>query len=148
MQAAHAVNRFSKKFWDYFDLPSKCVGAKKVIRATDAKEVGVENPSEETFCRPDQRNWCPDNLPEVGRFVNRRIFHNLFTDRFPVTFAPASLYFPALTGGPLRLVVRTPAFHAGDTGSSPVGVATFCGYFCKKPPVLDVFSLSTPRLRN
>jgi hypothetical protein len=30
-------------------------GAKKVIRATDAKEVGVENPSEETFCRPDQR---------------------------------------------------------------------------------------------
>jgi hypothetical protein len=45
--------------------------AKKVIRATDAKEVGVENPSEETFCRPDQRNWCPDNLPEVGRFVNR-----------------------------------------------------------------------------
>ena len=30
---------------------------KKVIRATDAKEVGVENPSEETFCRPDQKNW-------------------------------------------------------------------------------------------
>ena len=28
---------------------------KKVIRATDAKEVGVENPSEETFCRPNQR---------------------------------------------------------------------------------------------
>jgi hypothetical protein len=26
-----------------------------VIRATDAKEVGVENPSEETFCRPNQR---------------------------------------------------------------------------------------------
>jgi hypothetical protein len=46
-------------------------GVKKVIRATNAKEVGVENPSEETFCRPDQRNWCPDNLPEVGRIVNR-----------------------------------------------------------------------------
>ena len=29
--------------------------AKKVIRATDAKEVGVENPSEETFCRPNQK---------------------------------------------------------------------------------------------
>jgi len=28
---------------------------KKVIRATDAKEVGVENPSEETFCRPNQK---------------------------------------------------------------------------------------------
>ena len=31
-------------------------GQKKVIRATDAKEVGVENPSEETFCRPNQRS--------------------------------------------------------------------------------------------
>ena len=31
------------------------VWIKKVIRATDAKEVGVENPSEETFCRPNQR---------------------------------------------------------------------------------------------
>ncbi len=30
-------------------------GQKKVIRATDAKEVGVENPSEETFCRPNQK---------------------------------------------------------------------------------------------
>ncbi len=30
-----------------------------------------------------------------------------------------------LTERPLRLVVRTLAFHAGDTGSSPVGVATF-----------------------
>ena len=31
------------------------VNGQKVIRATDAKEVGVENPSEETFCRPNQR---------------------------------------------------------------------------------------------
>ena len=31
------------------------MGKKKVIRATDAKEVGVENPSEETFCRPNQK---------------------------------------------------------------------------------------------
>ena len=30
-------------------------GQKKTIRATDAKEVGVENPSEETFCRPNQK---------------------------------------------------------------------------------------------
>ena len=66
MQAADAVNRFSKKFWSFGERRGE-----KVIRATDAKEVGVENPSEETFCRPDQRNWCPDNLPEVGRFVNR-----------------------------------------------------------------------------
>jgi hypothetical protein len=67
MQAADAVNRFSKKILEFWGSD----GAKKVIRATNAKEVGVENPSEETFCRPDQRNWCPDNLPEVGRFVNR-----------------------------------------------------------------------------
>ena len=66
MQATDAVNRFSKNFGVLGND-----GEKKVIRATDAKEVGVENPSEETFCRPDQRNWCPVNLPEVGRFVNR-----------------------------------------------------------------------------
>ena len=70
MQATDAVNRFSKKFWSFGGVLGND-GAKKVIRATDAKEVGVENPSEETFCRPDQRNWCPVNLPEVGRFVNR-----------------------------------------------------------------------------
>jgi hypothetical protein len=26
-----------------------------MIRATDAKEVGVENPAEETFCCPDPK---------------------------------------------------------------------------------------------
>jgi hypothetical protein len=30
---------------------------KKRIRATDAKEVGVENPAEETFCYPNQRRF-------------------------------------------------------------------------------------------
>jgi len=30
------------------------LGEKKVIRATDAKEVGVENPAEETFCYPNR----------------------------------------------------------------------------------------------
>jgi hypothetical protein len=70
MQATDAVNRFSKKFWSFGRVLGND-GEKKVIRATDAKEVGVENPSEETFCRPDQRNWCGFNLPEVGRFVNR-----------------------------------------------------------------------------
>jgi len=28
--------------------------ARKKIRATDAKEVGVEDPAEETYCRPNQ----------------------------------------------------------------------------------------------
>ena len=51
MQAADAVNRFSKKNLEFWGSD----GAKKVIRATNAKEVGVENPSEETFCRPNQR---------------------------------------------------------------------------------------------
>jgi hypothetical protein len=32
---------------------SKLTGRKK-IRATDAKEVGVENPAEETCCHPNQ----------------------------------------------------------------------------------------------
>ena len=54
MQATDAVNRFSKKFWSFGGVLGND-GAKKVIRATDAKEVGVENPSEETFCRPNQR---------------------------------------------------------------------------------------------
>jgi hypothetical protein len=37
------------------------------IRATDAKEVGVKNPAEETFCHPNQirENLCP-----CIRFVN------------------------------------------------------------------------------
>ena len=46
---------------------------KKVIRATDAKEVGVENPSEETFCRPDQKTGCLAKLPKISRYVNLRL---------------------------------------------------------------------------
>ena len=38
---------------------------KKVIRATDAKEVGVENPSEETFCRPNQRKSVSGQCAKV-----------------------------------------------------------------------------------
>ena len=89
MQAADAVNRFSKKFWSFGGVLGND-GAKKVIRATDAKEVGVENPSEETFCRPDQRKsvsgqfakgWpiCqPMNLPhsvhqQISRDIRARI---------------------------------------------------------------------------
>jgi hypothetical protein len=30
------------------------VGLKLVVRATDAKEVGVENPAEETFCHSNR----------------------------------------------------------------------------------------------
>ena len=46
---------------------------KKVIRATDAKEVGVENPSEETFCRPDQKIGCGSKLPKISSSVNLRL---------------------------------------------------------------------------
>ena len=49
---------------------------KKVIRATDAKEVGVENPSEETFCRPDQKTGCRDKLPKIAPDVNLRLTAN------------------------------------------------------------------------
>ena len=49
----------AKKAWaaSYGMPPTQSMGynLKKVTRATDAKEVGVENPSEETFCRPNQR---------------------------------------------------------------------------------------------
>jgi len=31
-----------------------------VIRATDAKEVGVENPAEETFCYPNHTDFRID----------------------------------------------------------------------------------------
>jgi len=39
---------------------------KKRIRATDAKEVGVENPAEETFCYPNEINVT---FPQL--FVNK-----------------------------------------------------------------------------
>ena len=35
---------------------SKSSKMKKMIRATDAKEVGVGNPAEETYCRPNNLN--------------------------------------------------------------------------------------------
>jgi len=54
-----------------------------VIRATDAKEVGVENPSEETFCRPDQENWCAVNLPKNLLIVNPRLENNRPNHFFP-----------------------------------------------------------------
>ncbi len=38
---------------------------KRKIRATDAKEVGVENPAEETYCYPN--GWI---LEEQPNFVN------------------------------------------------------------------------------
>ena len=142
MQAAHAVNGFSKKIFRDFSGRDE---VSKVIRATDAKEVGVENPSEETFCRPDQRKSVSGQSAKGWPNCQPMNLSTGCPRSFAVTFASAAVYFPALTGGPLRLVVRTPAFHAGDTGSSPVGVATFCGNFCRIPPVLDVFSLSTPR---
>ena len=44
-----------------------------MIRATDAKEVGVENPSEETFCRPDQKIGCRNKLPKISSSVNLRL---------------------------------------------------------------------------
>jgi hypothetical protein len=54
-----------------------------VIRATDAKEVGVENPSEETFCRPDQENWCPSKLPKNLLNVNQRLKNHPVNNFFP-----------------------------------------------------------------
>ena len=38
-----------------------------MVRATDAKEVGVENPAEETFCHPNRFH-----LSEPHQFVNAR----------------------------------------------------------------------------
>ena len=40
---------------------------KIMVRATDAKEVGVANPAEETFCHPNRRK-----LGKPCRFVNTR----------------------------------------------------------------------------
>jgi len=56
---------------------------KKVIRATDAKEVGVENPSEETFCRPDQKIGCGNKLPKISSSVNLRLDGFKFDALFP-----------------------------------------------------------------
>jgi hypothetical protein len=33
----------------------RCLWVKKEIRATDAKEVGMGNPAEKTYCRPNQK---------------------------------------------------------------------------------------------
>ena len=46
---------------------------------------------------------------------------NLFRDKT----VKDNRFFRPLVEWPLRLVVRTPPFHGGNTGSSPVGVATF-----------------------
>ncbi len=68
---------------DYPSIRVNLFGLKKVIRATDAKEVGVENPSEETFCRPDQENWCAVNLPKNLLIVNPRLENNRPNHFFP-----------------------------------------------------------------
>jgi hypothetical protein len=39
---------------------------KRKIRATDAKEVGVENPAEETYCHPNQIKNLNVRLREGG----------------------------------------------------------------------------------
>ena len=37
-----------------------------MVRATDAKEVGVENPAEETFLCPNRLNVTPTTRPVKG----------------------------------------------------------------------------------
>jgi len=46
--------------------PSSRLFAKGKVRATDAKEVGVENPAEETFRCPNQLNVTPTTRPVKG----------------------------------------------------------------------------------
>ena len=60
---------------------------KKVIRATDAKEVGVENPSEETFCRPNQKVFArqPDVYKANCQLANYPQTGPLVPEFFPVT---------------------------------------------------------------
>ena len=101
---------------------------KKVIRATDAKEVGVENPSEETFCRPNQRLSVWGEIAKGGPNCQTPISTNLPLRKISRDIRARIRIFPPPRiglGRPLRLVVRTPAFHAGNTGSTPVGVAIF-----------------------
>jgi hypothetical protein len=56
-------------------MPPPPSTGKKVIRATDAKEVGVENPSEETLCRPNQK-CVLSNMTKYQPLVNLLIIHN------------------------------------------------------------------------
>ncbi len=57
-----------------------------------------------------------------------KVFSDSGPPRIPVLFyvtaVQCCLYFVAL-GRPYRLAVRTPPFHGGGTGSSPVRVASF-----------------------
>ena len=58
-----------------FTLLTPCLGVTSVgqppgkimVRATDAKEVGVENPAEETFCHPNRSDFS-----KLRPFVNAR----------------------------------------------------------------------------
>jgi len=53
-------------------------GSDKTIRATDAKEVGVENPAEETFCRPNHMlNSKKANCGQASRSENLKCSRRL-----------------------------------------------------------------------
>jgi hypothetical protein len=53
---------------------------KKKIRAADAKEVGMGNPSEETCCRPNQKLQITGNKLKLRAELSTKIYN--FLDRF------------------------------------------------------------------
>jgi hypothetical protein len=54
----------------------------KKIRAADAKEVGVGNPAEETYCHPNNLNLKPDCALSIGR-----LFPHLLALPSPIPYA-------------------------------------------------------------
>ena len=54
-------------------------GRQKNIRAADAKEVGVGNPAEETYCHPNNQILCPPLfLSTPRRLMLVGLMHSLF----------------------------------------------------------------------
>ena len=52
---------------------------KKNIRAADAKEVGVGNPAEETYCHPNNEILCPPQILSTPRqLMLTKLMHSFF----------------------------------------------------------------------
>jgi hypothetical protein len=51
----------------------------KNIRAADAKEVGVGNPAEETYCHPNNEILCPPPFLSIPRqLMLTKLMHSVF----------------------------------------------------------------------
>jgi hypothetical protein len=82
------------------DLATNRTGAQKKIRATDAKEVGVENPAEETFRYPNQISSknCSTSVRTTCPAFQHPLRPNCALDlgAMQAFLPPGAIFFPGL----------------------------------------------------